>query len=47
MLAITGGDYWKDVFTDEPIDYSVGVGYTLGHFSLELKYVDMDTDVEH
>lgn len=49
ILAHVGynwGDYWKDFFTDEPIDYAVGVGYTLGHFSLELKYVDMDSDVE-
>ncbi len=40
------GDYWKKVFLDEPIDYAVGVGYTLGNFGLELKYVDMDTNVE-
>jgi uncharacterized protein (TIGR02001 family) len=49
ILAHVGynwGDYWKDFFGDEPIDYAVGVGYTLGHFSLELKYVDMDTNVE-
>jgi uncharacterized protein (TIGR02001 family) len=49
ILAHVGynwGDYWKDFFGDEPIDYSVGVGYTLGHFSLELKYVDMESDVE-
>jgi uncharacterized protein (TIGR02001 family) len=45
-LGYNFGDYWKDVFGDEPFDYSVGVGYTLGNFALDLKYVDMDSDVE-
>ncbi len=40
------GDYWKDVNGDETIDWSVGVGYTVAHFDLELKYVDNQTDVE-
>ena len=39
------GDYWKDVNGDEPLDYSVGVGYTTGHFNLNLKYVDTESDV--
>lgn len=39
------GDYWKDINGDEPLDYSVGVGYTMGHFNLNLKYVDTESDV--
>ena len=30
---------------DDQIDYSVGVGYTIGKFNLALKYVDTDSDV--
>ena len=33
------GDAWDG---SEFMDYSVGVGYTLGNFDLELKYVDTD-----
>jgi uncharacterized protein (TIGR02001 family) len=40
----SAGDYW-DKLGDETIDYSVGVGYTVGNFNLALKYVDTDTDV--
>ena len=39
------GDWWKDINTDETIDWSVGVGYQAGNFALLLKYVDTDTDV--
>jgi uncharacterized protein (TIGR02001 family) len=39
------GDYWKNVNGDEPLDYSVGVGYTAGNFTLNLKYVDTKSDV--
>lgn len=41
------GDYWKDFNGDETLDYSVGVGYTAGHFNLGLKYVDTETDVTY
>jgi uncharacterized protein (TIGR02001 family) len=37
--------FWSDV-DSEYIDYSVGVGYTLGHFDLALKYVDTTLDEE-
>ena len=40
------GDFWDDVYGDDLIDYSVGVGYTAGKFNLALKYVDTDSDVE-
>lgn len=40
------GDYWDDIYTDDLIDYSVGVGYSVGNFNLALKYVDTDSDVE-
>jgi uncharacterized protein (TIGR02001 family) len=43
VLAHVGyswGDYWKGI---EYTDYSVGVGYTAGKFSLALKYIDTDT----
>lgn len=40
------GDYWDNAFGDDQIDYSVGVGYTVGNFNLALKYVDTDGDVE-
>jgi uncharacterized protein (TIGR02001 family) len=37
------GYNYGDVFDGtEYMDYSVGVGYTLGNFDLELKYVDTD-----
>lgn len=39
------GDYWTDINGDEPLDYSVGVGYTLSHFNFNLKYVDTESDV--
>ena len=50
------GDYWDNAFCnydasgnptacDDQIDYSAGVGYTLGKFNLALKYVDTDGDV--
>lgn len=47
VLAHVGyswGDYWDSV-GDESLDYSLGVGYTVGKFNLALKYVDTDTDV--
>jgi uncharacterized protein (TIGR02001 family) len=40
------GDYWDDVYGDDLIDYSAGVGYTAGKFNLALKYVDTDSDFE-
>ena len=43
--GLSTGDYWDDVNGDDVIDYSVGVGYEIGHFNLALKYVDTDTDV--
>ncbi len=33
------GDFWDDNY-DSYFDYSVGVTYTLGHFDLNLKWVD-------
>jgi len=39
------GDYWDNAFGDDQIDYSVGVGYTVGNFNLALKYVDTDGDI--
>jgi uncharacterized protein (TIGR02001 family) len=47
ILAHVGyswGDYWDDVFGDKQLDYSLGVGYTISHFNLALKYVDTDSD---
>lgn len=49
ILAHVGystGDYWDDVYTDNLIDYSIGVGYTAGKFNLALKYADTDSDVQ-
>ncbi len=49
ILAHVGystGDYWDDVYTDDLIDYSIGVGYTAGKFNLALKYADTDSDVQ-
>lgn len=37
------GEYFKDRDT-EYLDYSVGLGYTSGHFDLGLKYVDTSLD---
>jgi uncharacterized protein (TIGR02001 family) len=44
-LGYSTGDYWDDIYTDDLIDYSIGVGYTAGKFNLALKYVDTDSDV--
>jgi len=47
LLAHVGfstGDYWDNVFGDDQIDYSLGVGYTVGHFNLGVKWVDTDSD---
>ncbi len=44
-LGYNYGDYWKDINGDETIDWSIGVGYALGNFTLLLKYVDNETDV--
>jgi uncharacterized protein (TIGR02001 family) len=38
--GLSTGDYWDNVAGDDIIDYSVGIGYTLNHFDLGLKYVD-------
>jgi uncharacterized protein (TIGR02001 family) len=49
ILAHVGystGDYWDDVYGDDLLDYSLGVGLTLGNFNLALKYVDTDSDFE-
>lgn len=42
-LGYNYGDAFDDI---EYMDYSVGVGYTLGNFDLELKWVDNDLDPE-
>jgi uncharacterized protein (TIGR02001 family) len=51
-LNLHAGYYWGDYF-DSPevdfkdsdyMDYSIGVGYTLGNFDLELKWVDNSMD---
>jgi uncharacterized protein (TIGR02001 family) len=49
LLAHVGystGDYWDNAFGDDQLDWSVGVGYTVGHFNLGLKWVDTDGDVK-
>jgi len=44
-LSLHAGYNYGDAFEDsEYVDYSVGVGYTLGHFDLELKYIDTNLD---
>lgn len=44
-LNLHAGYNYGDAFEDtEYVDYSVGVGYTLGHFDLALKWVDNDLD---
>ena len=40
------GDYWDDIAGDDALDYSAGVGYTLGNFNLALKYVDTESDYQ-
>jgi uncharacterized protein (TIGR02001 family) len=44
-LGYNYGDYWKDINGDETFDWSVGVGYQLGNFTMLLRYVDTDTNV--
>jgi uncharacterized protein (TIGR02001 family) len=44
-LGVHLGYNYGDAFEDfEYLDYSIGVGYTLSHFDLGLKYVDNDMD---
>ncbi|MBM4221686.1 MAG: hypothetical protein FJ170_07050 [Gammaproteobacteria bacterium] len=50
------GDYWDEVadaaeeelettgIDGEYTDWSIGLGYTVSHFDLNLRYVDTDTD---
>lgn len=46
------GDYWDAAADDagaddgELTDWSIGLGYTVGYFDLNLRYVDTDTDSE-
>lgn len=42
--GLSSGDYWDNVYGDDLIDYSAGFGYSAGHFTLGLKYVDTDSD---
>jgi uncharacterized protein (TIGR02001 family) len=47
ILAHAGysdGDAIDVLYGDSYMDYSLGVGYTLGNFDLSLKYVDTDID---
>lgn len=44
-IGYSTGDYWDDIYGDDLIDYSIGIGYSLNNFNLELKYVDTDSDV--
>lgn len=41
-LGYSWGDYWKDGFGDEVLDYSIGVGYDFPNVSLAAKWVDTD-----
>jgi uncharacterized protein (TIGR02001 family) len=43
--GLSTGEYWDDIYGDDLVDYSVGLGYTLGSFNLNLKYLDTDSDV--
>jgi uncharacterized protein (TIGR02001 family) len=43
ILAHTGYSWGKDYWAESYVDYSAGVGYTAGKFSLALKYVDTNT----
>jgi uncharacterized protein (TIGR02001 family) len=44
-LGVHLGYNYGDAFEDfEYLDYSIGVGYTLSHFDVGLKYVDNDMD---
>jgi uncharacterized protein (TIGR02001 family) len=45
-VGYSTGDYWDNVYLDDLIDYSVGVGYTLNKINLGLKYIDTDSDVQ-
>jgi len=53
-LGLHLGYNYGDAFDGGPgeddfdyMDYSIGVGYTLGHFDLNLKYVDNDLDEQN
>ena len=37
------GDFWK-TYSDEYLDYAVGVGYSISNFNLALKYIDNTND---
>lgn len=42
-VLLHAGHSWGDYWVENYNDYSAGVGYTLGKFSLALKYIDTDT----
>ncbi len=39
-IGYSDGDYWDSVYDGSYSDWSVGVTYTLGHFTLGLKWID-------
>lgn len=43
--GLSTGDFWDDVNGDDVIDYSVGVGYDVSHFTFKLRWVDTQSDV--
>jgi uncharacterized protein (TIGR02001 family) len=51
-LGYSFGDYWDQLADDagtndgEIIDWSVGLGYTVNNFDLEVRYIDTETDSE-
>ncbi len=45
-VGVSNGDYWDNVYGDDLVDYSLGVGLTAGNFNFALKYVDTDSDVQ-
>jgi hypothetical protein len=38
------GSYWNKA-GDEPLDYSIGLGYTYSHFNIGVKWVDTSTSI--
>lgn len=42
-VGLSTGDYWDNAIGDDVVDFSVGVGYTLGKFNLALKFIGNDT----
>jgi len=44
-VGLSTGSYWDKVYGDDPLDYSIGLGYAYNKFNFALKWVDQSTEI--